>query len=135
MKSGKPPDTPVFFVDRSLGGRIVPEALLSAGVEVIAHDQRFSPDTSDEEWLAVAGAEGWIVLTRDRRIRYRPNEKAALQKSGALVFVMTASALTGQAAADLLVRALDDMTEIAQTSDRPAIYAINSRGQPQRMVF
>jgi hypothetical protein len=33
----------VFFVDASLGRRIVPVALREAGFEVVAHDDRFPP--------------------------------------------------------------------------------------------
>jgi hypothetical protein len=61
-----------FFVDRSLGRRIVPAALRDAGFAVVTHDEMFSDDTSDEEWLAEAGARGWVVLMKDDRIRYNP---------------------------------------------------------------
>jgi hypothetical protein len=36
-----------FFVDRSLGGRMVPAALRDAGFEVVAHDDIFTPETDD----------------------------------------------------------------------------------------
>ena len=33
--------------------------------------------TPDDAWLAVVGAKRLVVITRDRRIRYRPAEKLA----------------------------------------------------------
>lgn len=67
----------VYFTDRDLGNRF-PEILRSAGLTVERHGDRFAPDTPDEEWLAAVGARGWIVLTHDRRIRYKPNERDAV---------------------------------------------------------
>ena len=67
----------VFFTDRDLGTRF-PEILRSAGLTVEPHREHFAPDTRDEEWLQAVGRRGWIALTHDRRIRYKPNELAAV---------------------------------------------------------
>jgi len=56
----------VFFVDRCLGRRIIPEMLRSAGEIVRAHDEVFRQDTRDEKWLTEVGKNGWIVLTKDK---------------------------------------------------------------------
>ena len=37
----------------------------------------------------MAGSRGWIVLTKDERIRYRPNERRALLRSGVRAFILT----------------------------------------------
>jgi len=53
-----PPDPPVvFFVDASLGRKVIPDALRDAGFEVIAHDDRFEPGTPDAVWFAEAGRQ------------------------------------------------------------------------------
>lgn len=78
-----------FFVDRSLGSRQVPAALRAAGHEVVAHDEVFGPDEGDEVWLRRAGEEGWIVLIKDDRIRYRQHEREALVEAGVQAFVLT----------------------------------------------
>ena len=49
----------VFFVDRSLGKRDVPEALRRAGETVEIHDDHFAPDAKDADWLSVVGTRGW----------------------------------------------------------------------------
>ncbi|MGH9203417.1 MAG: hypothetical protein ACRD2A_19515 [Vicinamibacterales bacterium] len=63
----------VFFTDRDLGKRF-PEILAAAGLKVERHADYFSPATPDEEWLQRVGERGWIAVTHDRRIRYKPNE-------------------------------------------------------------
>jgi hypothetical protein len=67
----------VFFTDRDLGKQF-PAILQASGLSVERHDQHFAPTTSDEEWLEVVGERGWIAVTHDKRIRYKPNELAAV---------------------------------------------------------
>lgn len=80
--------SPVFFTDRDLGKRF-PEILAAAGLTVERHDALFPPDCRDEEWLAYVGQSGRIAISHDLRIRYRPNERAALvhHRVGLLVVV------------------------------------------------
>ncbi len=67
----------VFFTDRDLGKRF-PEILRSAGLSVERHADHFPADCPDETWLAHVGQKGWIAVTHDSRIRYKPNELAAV---------------------------------------------------------
>ena len=67
----------VFFTDRDLGA-LFPRILSEAGLSVETHDSHFSHGTKDVEWLPAVGRNGWFVLSRDKRIRYRPNEQAAV---------------------------------------------------------
>jgi PIN like domain len=39
-------------------------------------------------WLADVGAHGWIALTHNRRIRYRPNERDAVMRHGVVLLVL-----------------------------------------------
>ena len=36
------------------------------------HDDHFARDASDETWLGEVGAKGWVVLSKDDRIRRNP---------------------------------------------------------------
>jgi hypothetical protein len=56
----------------------VPDALRGAGLDVRVHDDLFPQGTEDVIWLRDAGAHGWVVLTRDDRIRYNQLEKEAV---------------------------------------------------------
>lgn len=42
-------------------------------------DWPFSQDAPDEEWLRYIGQRDWCVILKDKRIRYRPPQKAVLQ--------------------------------------------------------
>lgn len=66
-----------FFTDRDLGKRF-PAILLEAGILVEQHCDHFAANARDDEWLPAVGAKGWIVLTHDKRIRYKVNECAAV---------------------------------------------------------
>jgi len=125
---------PVFFVDASLGRHIVPEALRRQGVEVVAHDDRFEPGTPDAVWLEEAGHQGWLVLTKDKRIRYRENERRALQRAGVAAFVFVGKNLTGAEIAKALVAALPRMLRTAQRTPRPFIATVTPRGSVKLLV-
>ena len=84
------PERLIFFVDRSLGRKIIPDVLRTAGQEVRVHDELFAQNAKDEIWLAEAGKQGWIVLTKDKNIRYRAIELQALLTARVRAFVLTA---------------------------------------------
>jgi hypothetical protein len=113
-----------FFVDRSLGRRIVPAALRGAGFAVVTHDEMFSDDTSDEEWLAEAGAHGWVVLMKDDRIRYNPRERAALEAAAVRAFVLAAGNITGEDQAWLLVARAEAITRFSERHPGPYVVGV-----------
>lgn len=85
--SSKPRPEPTFFTDRDLG-RTIPDALRAAGVLVEAHDSHFSPTTPDTEWLQHVGTRGWIALTHNKEIRYNPQERDMVMRSGVRLFML-----------------------------------------------
>ncbi len=85
-----------FFVDRSLGRHRVPKALRAAGWVLRTHHEEFGArdeQVSDVEWLKLCGAEGLPVLTKDRRLRYRPAEIEAIRRHRIRAFVLTGGSL------------------------------------------
>jgi PIN like domain len=81
----------VYFTDRDLGNRF-PEILKSGGLTVERHADHFAHDTADEVWLEAVGKNGWIALTHDRRIRYKPNERDAVMRHGVALMVIVGAA-------------------------------------------
>jgi hypothetical protein len=81
----------VYFTDRDLGKRF-PEILKSGGLSVERHVDHFEHDTPDETWLEQIGKRGWIALTHDRRIRYKPNERDAVIRYGVRLLVIIGKA-------------------------------------------
>ena len=83
--------THVFFTDRDLG-TLFPQILKGAGFAVETHRDHFAPDCPDEDWLAEAGKRHWVALTHDARIRYKPNELAAVIRHGVRLLVIVGKA-------------------------------------------
>lgn len=124
---------PVFFVDASLGRRIVPQALREAGLTVIAHDEAFASGTPDAEWLSRAGIEGWIVLTKDKQIRYRDIESRALRRAGVGAFVLNGKNMTGTDMARAFVAAIPRMLRHARRWERPFVATVSAGGAVRRI--
>ena len=83
--------TLVLFTDRDLGTAF-PEILKRAGLAVERHRDHFSPDCPDEDWLAEVGRRKWVALTHDARIRYKPNEPAAVIRHRVRLLVIVGKA-------------------------------------------
>ena len=101
----RPPSPPEFFIDRSVGGRIVPEGLRRLGFVVHTMYDVYGEDavsTPDTRWIADADAAGWVVITKDQRITRRADEQAALRSSSLRVFAFGNRSLTGRQMVDLL---------------------------------
>ena len=125
----RPADDLVFFIDRSLGGRLVVQALRDAGARVEVHDDHFPQNTPDVDWLAEVGRRGWIVLSKDERIRRNPLERAALEQAGVRAFFLTKQGLTGPEMAVLFVQLLKGMRNRAVSQPAPFIYTLSVGGQ------
>ncbi len=83
------------------------------------------PDAPDEQWLSEAGRKGWVVLTKDHRIRYRTLERAALINAGVGAFVLTAGDLKGDEMAAIFVKALPAMKRFLSRHSRPFIATVS----------
>ena len=119
----------VFFVDRSLGRRIIPDALREAGVRVEPHDDHFQPNAPDAVWLAEVGRRGWVVLTKDKRIRYRVNELHALMTGKVCAFVLTAKGdLSGVEIGRIFVQALPAMKKLCAATAPPFVAHVSRDG-------
>ncbi len=127
--SPSPPERLVLFVDRSLGRKVVPNALRQAGEDVRVHDDFFPQDAVDTVWLTEAGTQGWVVLTKDARIRYRAAEVAALRAAKVRAFVLTAKGdMTGQEIAQAFVLALPAMKRLCARAAPPFIARVSRNG-------
>jgi predicted nuclease of predicted toxin-antitoxin system len=124
-----PPDAPTIFVDRSAWSNKLAEALRSQGVRFIALHDRFPIDVSDQEWLRVASDEGWIVLSRDKRIRRKPNELAALRASKVAIFTLVAGNATAADTAQIVGEVLQRVFALTKGAKRPALFAIYRGGR------
>ena len=128
QSAAKPPDGIVFFIDRSLGIEPIRTALRNLGLDVEIHDDHFARDEEDRAWLRTIGERGWVVLTKDQRLRYRPLEIAALRTSNARVFVLTAGNLRGSEIAAVFVKALPRIQRTLRSLPGPFVARVSQSG-------
>jgi hypothetical protein len=130
----KPPEPVTVFLDESLDSDSIAEALSAAGGKVERLTRHFPKGVEDHTWLALAGTRGWVVLTRDKRIRYRRLERLALQAAGVRAFVFTGGNVTLADTAASLAAAIPAIAEISAREPGACIYHIGRTGKPRRMA-
>ena len=107
---------PEFFLDRTLGRRIVAAGLRDLGWSVVTHHELFGDrdqDVDDVEWIDECSRRGSPVLSNDKRIRYRPAEIAAIRSSAVRIFVLSSGSLKAEQQVELLHRHRDEILELA----------------------
>jgi predicted nuclease of predicted toxin-antitoxin system len=117
-----------------LGKKRIADALRAAGVEVRVHDDHFAPDAHDTEWLAAVGRRGWIVLTKDKGIRWRALECAAVMDARVRQFTLTAGNLDAAAMARAFVRALPAVRRCLASSEGGFIAKVDRGGRVQVLL-
>ncbi|MCD0422928.1 hypothetical protein LOC51_37450 [Rubrivivax sp. JA1024] len=127
-----PSSSRVFFTDRDLGKQF-PARLREAGLQVERHADHFAPDTADEVWLTEVGRRGWIVLTHDARIRYKPNELAAVMHHRVAMLVVQGRAPYPQLA-QWFVQTLSGVETFVATH-RPPYIAKVQRPSPKELAL
>ena len=83
--------------------------------------------------MAEAGKRGWVVLTKDRRIRYRKLEQDALVNNGAKAFVFIGGAMTGEEMGQVLGKAALAMARRGVSVPAPFIFTIGRSGRLVRI--
>lgn len=122
------PDELIFFVDRCLGAHTVPDALRAAGARVEVHAAHFTPNATDEEILRFVGERGWVFLSKDENIMRRKAERQALLDAHVAAFILNMGNAKGPVIAAAFVSALDRMTRICRTHERPVLATVSSSG-------
>src|SRR6185437_5331080 len=123
-----PPESRVFFIDKCLGRNIVASALRACGESIELMESHFDPDTPDTEWVPQVGARGWIILSKDSRMRTNARELVALLKANTHSFILTAQNHRGPDMAAAFVAALHDMKQIIAKEPAPLIANVSTLG-------
>jgi hypothetical protein len=131
MTAGHPARLPDSFLDRSLGRRQVPDLLRAAGLRLrtLAEVYGIPADegVEDIDWLSHAGDQGWPVLLKDDRIRYRPAERAAMIAHDVQAFCLSTGNLRASALANQYLSVLDDLATACQQPG-PFLYTVSHAG-------
>ena len=104
-------------------------ALREIGETVEIHDDHFPPDAKDEVWLTEVGRRGWVVLTKDDRIRYRITERPAFASAKVKAFVLTSMQLQGSEMAEAFVIALPRIKRLIAKYPAPFLGRVSRTGR------
>jgi hypothetical protein len=111
-----------FFTDRDLG-KLFPRMLREAGITTEEHSDHFPDDAKDEDWLPEVGRKGWFCLTRDKSIRYKPNEKDAVMRAGVRLFILIGR-VPHKELAENFIKTLHKVERFLEKHTRPFIAKI-----------
>jgi len=92
------------------------------------HGGHFPPGTEDTVWLPFVGKHGWVLLTKDKKIRFNELEKSAIRRNRVREFYFASGNYSGAEMADMLVAALRDMARFCRRYDPPFIASISKAG-------
>lgn len=130
ISSGPQPESPVFFIDRSLSKRTFARLFAEAGIACELHDDHFAPTAHDTDWIPAVGRQGWIILTVDRRIRYNPPEKKAFLESGTFAFMIASrQPLRADEMAAIYIKAMPAIHRALATHQPPVIFKVYQDGR------
>ena len=106
----------------------MPRALRALGWAIEAHDDHFGQVTKDIDLFPAVAAAGWVFLTQDARIRYRPAEASALREAGLRTFVLVTANLNAERTVEILEKARRRIERVAESEDAPFICRIGKDG-------
>lgn len=123
----------MIFIDRSVPESVA-EALKKVRDDLVWLEDRLPHDVTDQIWLARVGSEGWLGITRDKKILTRPAERRAILLHQVGCFCLTQKqASTRWQYLKLLVNTLDEMERLFASTQRPFIYSVGRTGQFRRV--
>lgn len=124
------PEDFVLYLDENLQNcRPILDILGQHRVRHVRHVQHFTPGTEDSVWLPFVGQKGWVLLTKDKRIRYNQLEKLAVRRYAVRQFYFSSGNQTGVEMAETLVAALTAMVRTFLREDPPFIASISKSGK------
>lgn len=126
-------DRPVLFVDRCAWSGKLGEALEAAAIPYIPHHRYFAPDTPDDVWLSAVKQNGWLILTRDKRIRYRVNEIRALIDARLMMFVLSQGGISAAETGSIVCAAYPAIVRQAALHKPPAMFSITRSGAVNKL--
>jgi hypothetical protein len=133
LTSAAPPGTatshrPTLFIDRCAWSGKLGAALTAANIPHVPHNRHFRHDTADEVWLRAVKDNGWLILTRDQRIRYRINEHRALVEARLMMFVLSQGGLTAEETGRIVCQAYPEIARQSVLHAAPALFSITRSG-------
>ncbi len=124
----------VFFDSSVLGAAHVLSQEWSSIVYPGHPDWPLKQDVSDEIWLTHVGRLGWVVVFRDKRVRYRPAQRDALERHGVRAVSITTNRNLKIAEQAALIGEMMPQIE-ALAGEPPAYYTLNASGLSRKFAY
>lgn len=119
----------MLFLDRTHQSKIAQKLLLALGCTIERHKTHFLPEAPDDEWIPVCAAKGWMIISGDRGIIRDGINRAAVQESGAKVFILADTKGKGADWAASLALAARKMLKMAATHRGPFFCNVDRGGE------
>ena len=117
----------IFFRDRCLGKKLA-DTLRNVGARVEIHDDHFSQDSKDKDWLRIVGERNWVVLTKDKKIASRRLELLAVAQGTVKLFAFVDVDVSRVVVAQGFVNALENMQQFIRGNQAPFIAKVHQSG-------
>lgn len=95
------------------------------GELIHVHDDHFPQDTTDTAWLEQVGARGWVVLTKDTRMRTNLVERQAILASHVAWFALARGDLTAAHMGRVFCAALGRIRTVLRRYEVPIIATVS----------
>jgi len=136
--AAKTPKSPLesftFLVEESLGKKLA-RALIDLGLKAITHvdNPTLRRGVDDEQWAKETGEAGWVTLSKDIEIRYKPNEREAIVRYKARVIQFTRGNWTSDQMIVAFVEARRRIERLLNKQPGPFIARISKKGEITRV--
>jgi len=117
-----------FLIDENLSVKIA-RSLRDIDQDVVHVTEVLSQGAPDTEVLEFAGDNDYFLITKDNRIRYKPNEKAALRKHKVGVFLLGGKNVSFLETYQQLIHNWDKILECAASTEGPFVKRIRPKGR------
>lgn len=116
-------------------GTGVPQALRSVGLGAHVRWVRgvFHGSAADTEWLARVGQEGWLALSRNKKILSVPHERETLIRSKVGIVFLTSGQVYRPHVLRLVLQKWDWLEYIDEHTPRPFAYYLYPSGRTRQI--
>ncbi len=114
----------VFFIDRSLNSPILVKALREISAQVKPHSEIYKPRTPDVKWIREVSERRWVILKKDKQIRWNVLERTTLLRANARAFVLNDGEITVEEYTAIIIKALPDIIYTAKNCESPFLAKI-----------
>lgn len=131
----KLPEPLIYFIDDCLGSRELSKTLRQAGYQIrTLLEETKDPNgiikdrsAADDHWIPLVSAQGWVILTSDKRARSLFRE--VILHARAACFFFTGNHVTGAKQAEIILKAIPHIENRCRKFSRPIIGKITPAGK------